>query len=170
MMANYELTLAKTEDFGRCMDILRAGRDFQRQQGFFQWPDRFPNADTIQKDIQNGLGYVVKADGVIAAYLYIGFDGDPSYPKIRGAWQYSGPYAVIHRIAISDEFRGMGLSGVIFDLVGDFCAEKGFDLLRIDTHEDNKRMQHVLQKNGFACCGIVMQDGGERLAFEKKLS
>ena len=28
----------------------------------------------------------------------------------------------------------------------------------------------LLQKNGFACCGIVMQDGGERLAFEKKLS
>ena len=168
-MANYELTLAKMEDFHHCMDILRAGRDFQRQQGFLQWPDGFPDAELIRSDICSGLGYVVKADGVIAAYLYIGFDGDPSYPKIRGAWQYDEPYAVIHRIAISPEFRGIGLTGIIFDLVGELCRKEGISLLRIDTHEDNKRMQHVVSKHGFVYCGIVIQGGGDRLAYEKKL-
>ena len=169
MTGKCELVLAQAKDLHRCIDILRAGRDFQRAQGFVQWPDGFPNEAVIRSDIRKKLGYVVKVDDVIAAYLYLGFDGDPSYPQIKGAWQYDDPYAVIHRIAIADEFRGMGLADITFRLVGDFCKEKGVSLLRIGTHERNTRMQHVLDKNGFVYCGIVIQDSGERLAYEKKL-
>lgn len=168
-MAGLELVLAGPEDLGRCMEILCAGRDFQREQGFFQWPDSFPDENVIRSDIRDHYGYVVKVDGKIAAYLYLGFDGDPSYPQIRGAWNYDEPYGVIHRIAVSDEFRGMGLTGRIFQLVGALCRQRGIFLLRIDTHEDNKRMQHVLAKNGFAYCGLVIQSGSDRLAYEKKL-
>ena len=168
-MAKYELIPARMEDFRRCMDILSSGREFQRAQGFVQWADGYPDAETIQADLQAGLGYVLKVDDAIAAYMYIGFDGDPSYPQIQGAWNYDEPYAVVHRIAIDSAFRGQGLGSITFRLVEDFCRCHGFYLLRIDTHKDNKRMQHVLEKNGFTCCGIVMQNGGERLAYEKKL-
>jgi RimJ/RimL family protein N-acetyltransferase len=54
-------------------------------------------------------------------------------------------------------------------LAEEFCRKKGVSLLRIDTHEDNKRMQHILAKNGFVYCGIVLQNGSDRLAYEKKL-
>ena len=168
-MAIYELALARQEDFRRCMDILDAGREFQRQQGFIQWPDGFPDEESILCDIRSGLGYVVKVDGAIAAYLYLGFDGDPAYPAIRGAWGYEENYGVIHRIAIAPEFRGTGLASVVFRLVEDHCRERGIYLLRIDTDEQNKRMQHVLEKNGFVYCGTVVQGGGDRFAYEKKL-
>lgn len=168
-MAKYELTLAQTEDFRRCMDILNAGREFQCAQGFVQWPDGYPDEASVRCDIRDGLGYVLKVDGVVAAYMYIGFDGDPAYPKIKGAWNYDAPYAVVHRIAIAPEFRGMGLGSVTFRMVEDFCKKRGFYLLRIDTDGENKRMQHVLTKNGFVYCGTVIQGGGDRLAFEKKL-
>ena len=168
-MAQYKLALAQLSDFDRCMEILASGRRFQRTQGFVQWEDHFPNGTLIRNDLENGFGYVLKADDVIAAYLYLGFDGDPSYPEIRGAWKYDGDYAVIHRIAIGDEYRGMGLSTVIFQQVAEICRSKDIPLLRIDTHRDNKRMQHVLTKNGFEYCGIVIQNGGDRLAYEKKL-
>ena len=166
---NYELVLAQPEEFHRCMDILNAGREFQREQGFIQWPDGYPDEESVREDLRNGLGYVVKAEGVIAAYMYIGFDGDPAYPKIKGAWKYDEAYAVVHRIAIAPEFRGMGLASITFRLVEDFCRSRGFSLLRIDTDEANKRMQHVLHKNGFIYCGTVIQGNGERLAFEKKI-
>jgi RimJ/RimL family protein N-acetyltransferase len=168
-MAKYKLTPAQMGDFQRCMDILNSGREFQRAQGFVQWADGYPDERSILADLQSGNGYVLKAYDTIAAYMYIGFDGDPSYPQIKGAWGYHEPYAVVHRIAIDSSFRGQGLSSITFRLVEDFCKSKGFYLLRIDTHEENKRMQHVLAKNGFAYCGIVMQNGGERLAYEKKL-
>ena len=168
-MAHYELVLAQPEDFRRCMDILNAGREFQREQGFIQWPDGYPDEESVRFDLRDGLGYVLKVDGVIAAYIYIGFDGDPSYPAIKGAWKHDGPYAVVHRIAIAPEFRGQGLGSVTFRLVEAFCKSKGFYLLRIDTDGANKRMQHVLEKNGFYYCGTVIQGGGDRFAYEKEL-
>ena len=168
-MEKYELVLAQLEDFQRAMDILNAGRQFQREQGFIQWPDGYPDEESIRCDLRDGLGYVLKVDDTIAAYMYIGFDGDPSYPEIKGAWKHDGPYAVVHRIAIAPEFRGLGLGSVTFGLVEEFCKSKGFDILRIDTDGENKRMQHVLAKNGFVYCGTVIQGGGDRLAFEKKL-
>ena len=42
--------------------------------------------------------------------------------------------------------------------------------LRGDTHRGNKIMQRVLEKNGLVYRGIIyLEDGGERLAFEKLL-
>ena len=39
--------------------------------------------------------------------------------------------------------------------------------MRIDTHEDNKIMQHLIEKNGFSKRGIIFKDDGSpRVAFE----
>lgn len=165
----YELTLARWEDLQDAMDILNAGREFQRAQGFVQWPDGYPDEESIREDIRTGKGYVLKADGKNAAYLYIGFDGDPAYPAIKGAWHHEEPYAVIHRMAISPAFRGQGLASVAFSLAEEFGRKQGANTLRIDTDGQNKRMQHVLTKNGYSYCGTVVQGGGDRMAFDKKL-
>ena len=122
----------------------------------------------MEADIQNGTAYVVCDGEQIAAYLHIGLQGDPAYDYIQGAWHSDGPYAVLHRIAIGSDFRGKGFAHQVFSLAEAFCKEKGFLNLRIDTHEDNKRMQHILEKNGFSYCGIVMQHG-PRMAFDKVL-
>ena len=35
-------------------------------------------------------------------------------------------------------------------------------------HADNKIMQHLLEKNGFARCGIIhVEDGTSRVAYQK---
>lgn len=48
----------------------------------------------------------------------------------------------------------------------DYCKAQ-IPHLRIDTHEDNKVMQHVLEKYGFVRCGIVyVSDGSPRIAYE----
>jgi RimJ/RimL family protein N-acetyltransferase len=40
--------------------------------------------------------------------------------------------------------------------------------VRIDTHADNKVMQHVLEKRGFRRTGIIyLENGDPRIAFEK---
>ena len=45
----------------------------------------------------------------------------------------------------------------------DFC-----DNIRMDTHEDNKIMQHLLEKNGFIRCGTVhIFNGDPRIAYQK---
>ena len=55
----------------------------------------------------------------------------------------------------------------IINRIIDFVKDKTTHL-RIDTHEDNLVMQHVLEKNGFTKCGIIyLESGDPRLAYEK---
>lgn len=169
MMADCKLIPAARADLPVCMEILDSGRAFQRQQGFTQWRDGYPAPADVQRDIQAGGAYLLTVDGSPAAYTFIGFDGDPAYPAIEGTWRFDEPYGVMHRVAISEKFRGAGLSDVLFALAGNLVKERGFHVLRIDTHEDNKRMQHILTKNGFSYCGTVLQNGSPRLAYDKKL-
>ena len=42
--------------------------------------------------------------------------------------------------------------------------------IRIDTHRDNKIMQHNIEKHCFTYCGIIyLANGDERLAYQKQL-
>lgn len=168
-MADCKLLPATKADLPACMEILDSGRAFQRRQGFTQWLDGYPAKSDVLRDIETKGAYLLTVDGTPAGYVYIGFDGDPSYPAIEGNWHYDEPYGVMHRVAISENFRGMGLSEVLFRLAAEQVRSHGFYNLRIDTHEDNKRMQHILTKNGFIYCGTVLQNGSPRLAYDKKL-
>ena len=169
-MLGCALTPARWEELDAVMAILHNGRMFQRQQGFVQWDDTHPTREAVEEDIRGGNGYAIRVDGELAGYLCLGFDGDPAYPEIRGVWRFDGAYAVVHRMAIGPNHRGRGLTGEVFRLAGVIAKNRGVEILRIDTHEDNLRMRHVLEKNGFLCCGTVVQNGGERLAFDQKLT
>ena len=168
-MERCELTPARREEVAPVMDLIREGRAFQRQQGFVQWDDAHPSQMAVEEDIRRGAGYALRVDGALAGYLCLSFEGDPAYEEIVGAWRYKGDYGVIHRMVIGDGFRGKGLTGTVFRLAAQIAAARGVQILRIDTHAENLRMRHVLEKHGFACCGDVIQNGGHRLAFDKKV-
>ncbi len=47
-----------------------------------------------------------------------------------------------------------------------WCREQ-IGHIRIDTHEDNRIMQHLIEKHGFVRCGIIhVADGSPRIAYE----
>ena len=163
------LELAQMNDLEICIDIIKDGKNFQNEQGFTQWTDDYPNIDTIRGDIQNTKGYVIKIDDKIAGYMCIDFSGEPAYAKIHGTWRAKKPYAVIHRMAFQKEFRGIGLTDITFKLIEKLCIQNDIWYIRVDTDFSNKRMQHILKKNGFANCGKVIFQGSEKLAFDKLL-
>jgi len=158
---------ARMDELSICLDIIREGREFQQAQGFTQWTEEYPSAALIESDIREQQGYLFKIDGTPAGYMYLSFDGDPTYPAIEGAWQADIPYIVVHRIALSKAFAGKGLSSAAFAAVQALCKEKGVHSIRIDTDKKNARMQHVLEKNGFVFCGYVLFDGDKKWAYEK---
>ncbi|MGM9567578.1 MAG: GNAT family N-acetyltransferase [Clostridia bacterium] len=145
----YHLEYAKAEDIEICSQIIEDGKQFQRQQGFVQWTDDYPNRGTICRDVREHKGYVVKSNGVIAGYMCVDFSGEPAYDSIEGHWQSDKEYAVIHRMAFHRDFRGTGLADLTFGLIEKACLEKDVRYIRVDTDFPNKRMQHILEKNGF---------------------
>ena len=165
----YVLKNATIEDAEVCYEILDLGRAFQREQGFVQWTDDFPNLDTVKIDILNQKGYKLLYNDQIIGYMYIAFDGEKAYDNIEGAWNFNGEYATVHRVAFKSEFRGKGLTKITFDLIKELCSLKRFKCIRMDTDQNNTRMQHVLEKNGFIKCGRINCNTGYLFVYENIL-
>ena len=159
------MLIRKTEekDLPVISEIYENAKRFMRENGNpNQWSDGKPNADTAREDMKNGTGYVVEENGEILAVFMFSIGEDPTYLRIYdGAWKNNLSYAVIHRIAVARQGKG----------IIDFCISECFKIcpnLKIDTHRDNIPMQRALLKRGFEYCGIIhLENGDERLAYQK---
>lgn len=131
----------------------------------------YPNAETIQSDIDHGSSYVLLKNKKIAATAAVSFNGEKTYGSIYGGqWVTDHSYAVIHRIAVDRDEKGLGLASDIIKNVERLCLGRGVYSIRVDTHEKNRLMQRLLSKNRFQYCGIIyLEDGNKRIAFEKTL-
>lgn len=164
-----QLKLAQMEDVSTIMRFINDAKAFLKVQEIDQWQNGYPNAESIAVDIEKESGYLLTEGGMPIGYLYLGFDGEPTYQTIKGEWKRNESYAVIHRLAISAAFRGQGLASAAFKLAERLVRERGIGSIRVDTGEANQRMQHLITKNGFEYCGVVNVSDGERLAYEKVL-
>ena len=160
---------AVKSDINRIMDIIKQAQDYFREKGIDQWQNNYPNYEVIRNDIEKGYGYVLLKEGKIIGTVAVSFDGEKTYDKIYdGKWISNLDYAVIHRLAIDSNYKGQGLASVIINNIEKICLTRNIHSIRIDTHEDNKSMQRLIDKNGFKYCGIIyLADGSKRLAYEK---
>lgn len=154
---------SRLEDIPRLEEIFAIARRFMASTGNpNQWAEDYPGEERLREDIASGDSFVcVKDDRIVATFVLRGGD-DPTYRIIYdGAWLDDNPYATIHRIASSGEVKG------IFGIVMKYALEY-YSSIRIDTHADNKVMQHAIEKAGFKYCGIIhCWSGDERLAYQK---
>lgn len=161
-----EIRKSRMNELDEIMTIYAGAREFMARTGNpRQWgPTCWPPRDLIISDIEKGKSYVCEDQGKIAAVFYFeaGKDIEPTYKNIEeGAWADESPYGVIHRIAAAEGTRG----------AGSFCIRWAMDRcghMRMDTHGDNKVMQHVMEKLGFEYRGIihVVEDNDPRFAYE----
>ena len=125
--------------------------------------------ELLREDRELGRGYALRAEGRVAGYLCLDFGGDPAYPGINGAWGTGEPYGTVHRMAFGAEFQGKGLFGPALERIEAACLARDVRGLRMDTDPSNRRMQHVLEKNGFTLRGRVLLQGDWKLAYDKAL-
>ena len=155
--------LANIADLDRIMEIYARAQQFMRENGNpTQWSSTYPTRDLIEEDIAARISHVVTDNaGKIQGVFVFVIGKDSTYAVIRdGAWKSDAPYGTIHRIAASGE------TGGVFDTAVAYCKRK-IGNLRIDTHENNRVMQHLITKNGFVYCGIIKTDNGtDRLAYQ----
>ena len=157
-----KVRLAELQDLPVILDIYAHARRFMAQTGNpTQWPATYPGAELLREDIAGKHLYVIADEEKIRGVFFFVVGPDRTYTLIEdGAWHADKEYGTIHRIA------GDGTGGV-FKVALDYCRGRA-DYLRIDTHADNKVMQHVVTKNGFRRCGIIYTDNGSpRIAFDR---
>ena len=158
------LRTATEADIPAIMKILEAGRGIMLASGnLLQWPQGYPTEEMVRRDIGPGYGKVMEEEGRQVAYFACIPSPDPTYAVIYdGAWEDDEkPYYVVHRIASFPQVHG------VFKTMMEYL-DALTDNIRIDTHKDNKIMQHNLAKYGFKYCGIIhIASGAERLAYQR---
>lgn len=156
-----EIRLASRDDLPAFARIYAAAKAFMRAAGNpRQWTTLYPDPETLTEDIAAGQLYAVTDNGDVHGVFALIPCDDPNYAQIDGAWPNALPYATIHRIASDGAVPG------VFSACVDF-AKARHAAVRMDTHADNKSMQHLARKHGFQYCGVVQLQGvGPRLAYQ----
>lgn len=161
-----EIRKTRITEIDAVMKIYEAAREFMKQTGNpHQWGDNRPEKSKIEDDINAGNNYVcVDGEQLVGAFTYIYGEEDPTYVYVEnGQWLNDDPYGVMHSVASLASGKG----------VGRFCIDWALGQsrnVRIDTHEDNKVMQSLLNKMGFSLCGkIYLENGDPRLAYQKTI-
>lgn len=158
----YSVRKANLKDLPSIEQIYAYARIFMARNGNpNQWGKTNPPIERIRQDIREEILYVITENERIHGVFVFFIGDDPTYEKIyEGNWSSNEPYGVIHRVA------GDG-SGGIFAACVAYCGQQ-WKYLRIDTHRDNRPMQHVIEKAGFRRCGIIyIADGSPRIAYDR---
>ena len=168
-----EFRKATLSDLPEMMVLFEMGIQSLKKQGSPQWQDGYgPNHEKIAEDIKNQESYVLLYDGQMAASSALVKGVDPVYTAITGkGWIGEGPYASIHRVVVSDHFRGKQLSAHLLKALEEEALAIGIHDLRIDTYQANLGMQKIIAGCGYQFCGQIVFPipHGERLAYQKLL-
>ena len=154
------IRLATALDADRIFAIYEYARAYMKAHGNpHQWGDERPEKSITKDDIKNQRCYVMEDEGHIFACFVFTIEFEKEYEAICPS---KVEYGVIHRVASDGSKRG------IVELIVDFAKGKA-NLIRIDTHEDNKTMQNCIERQNFKRLGIIyLEDGSPRILYELK--
>lgn len=144
---------ATMQDYPQMERIYAHARELMARNGNpTQWGNTFPRPEVVREDIANHRT-ILLVDNVggherILAQFAVCPGLDPTYGSIEGAWLDDDAYITIHRIASSGLVRHAARDCIEWTL-------KHYGNVRVDTHPNNKAMQHVLESCGFARCGLI---------------
>lgn len=149
-------------DINRILEIYGIARNTMINSGNpNQWESDYPPKELLEDHITKEQLYVLVCDEQIHGAFALVFGEDPSYLVIEdGQWMNTDSYASLHLVASSGEKAG------VFEQFCLFSKERSNNL-RIDTHDDNKIMQHCIEKQGFTYCGrIYVREHSPRRAYQ----
>ena len=156
------IRLAKISDLDEIKNVYQLAKGIMIASGnHHQWLGGYPNEDLLIEDINKKQLYVIDNDGQIDAAFALILGVDETYLYIEGGkWLSDCSYGTIHRIASTGRIHGVLRDAVNYGL--EITSH-----IRIDTHEQNAIMRHLLEKLGFTYCGIIyLKDGSPRFAYE----
>ncbi|WP_431242586.1 N-acetyltransferase family protein [Flavobacterium sp. P21] len=163
------LRKANLSEIPQIWEIIQDAIEQRRQDGSSQWQDGYPNEVSIEKDIENGFGYVFTENESILAYAAIIFDIEPAYETIKGKWLSNEDYVVVHRVAVSKLAKGKGIATKLFESLEDLSRANNVFSIKVDTNFDNIPMLKILDRLKYTYCGEVYFRGSARRAYEKRL-
>jgi fumarate hydratase subunit beta len=156
-------------DAGAAMALYKRVVATMRAAGFMQWNDRYPNRETLERDIALGAAFGGFIGGALAAAATF----DARQPEEYGAmpFAFGAPYGIVHRLAVEPAMQRKHLARRMMDFAEEAARGNGCKAMRLDTCEDNKAALVLYEGRGYIRRGTCRFPGRERsfIVMEKKL-
>lgn len=161
---------ATLDEIDEVMNAVEDSRETLRLQGNGQWQDGYPNRDDFINDINNGRLFAVTDEedpNILVGVCALTYREEDYHHLYEGEWLTDLPYMVMHRVALKKEYRGKGYGKKLFSVFVEQAKKEGYRSLRIDTHEGNAIMRHLISALGFKLCGkAILPPNKDRMVFE----
>lgn len=118
------------------LTIYRKCAAFHAKEGFYQWDENYPNLNTIEFDLKNGLLF----GGFIANKLVavISITGDEPIEYHNLTWTSKKPYKIIHRLCVDTDYQRQGIAKKMMGFAEEYCLSNSISAIRLDTFTPNK--------------------------------
>ena len=160
------------EEIEKVMEVIDDAKAFLKLQSK-QWQQGYPNVISMMNDINKGNLFGVYEDDELTCLAALIIGVEPTYVNmIEGKWnvEVSNRDLVIHRIAVSNKYRGQGYAKALMNFACEYAMNNSCLSIKVDTHRVNKPMQELLLKHGYTYQGIIDLNRNEedqlRLAYE----
>ena len=138
------------------------------EKGIPQWDEIYPDRTTIARDIDNGTLYGLLDEDTIAGILVLNENQDREYDDVTWELDDEKPL-VLHRLCLSPDYQGKGLSKVMMGFVEDYARGNGYRSIRLDAFTLNPISLSLYRSLGFVARGEVRFRKGRFICFEKIL-
>lgn len=160
-----EFCKAKIEDATDIYNILKlAGENMLEKQGFSHWVPAYP-LERIKEDIMHKFVFIGKKDDVII--ITVTLDDKP-----YGYWlslPFNNKCLYSTKIGVLPEYDGCGYGLESTQFIEDYAIKEGYEIIRCETYDQNKRFISYLKKLGYQEVGMAPTRRFQVICFEKVL-
>ena len=119
------------------------------KNGIFQWNEKYPSKEVLQKDIELQQIWKLQEDDKIIGIIVLTEIEDKEYKNVQWLIKNS-KNLYIHRLAILPNFQGKGNAQKLMEFAENYAKEHNFKSIRLDTFSQNKRNQLFYEKRNYA--------------------
>ena len=147
---------ATVADLDDVMNITSEAKAVLRQREISQWMDEYPARDDFLKVIEKHELNLIFHGQELAGFFSLSAKEEAVFASIGdGKWTEGIPACVLHRVALSAEYRGSGISQNLMKAAEKQAEALGFHCIRTDTHKKNKPMLNLLRNLNYRYRGNV---------------
>ncbi len=141
---NYHIRKAEESDLDELIALYKSCTIKMNESGLFNWHSNYPNSMTISTDIQNRTLYILETNHIHGA-VALNDDQPDEYTEIN--WEFrTGPFLVVHRLAISPDQQGKGYAVILMDYAEKLAKSSECTSIRMDVYTKNTPGRNLYQK------------------------
>lgn len=154
------------EELNSLMRMLKAVVANLNSLGINQWDEVYPDAVTINNDIQERNLYVFEDEGILKGMIVLNERQEKEYADV--AWKhYNGKQLVVHRLSVDPQFQGQGVARRLMHFAEGYARENGYSAIRLDTFSQNPITMNFYKSLKYDVAGTVNFRKGLFYCFEK---